>query len=102
MKWRRGFLGLLIVLVGSVACSDGRQTARGIVIEVEGGITEVEGFLLRLPDGQTIRLSPADGVLFHDNAPIGHIRDHLRTGETVEVEFEVLDDGSAVAYEIRD
>jgi hypothetical protein len=90
------------LLVVSAACSDGRQTARGIVIEVEGTITEIEGFLLRLPDGATIRLRPADGVLFHDNAPIGHIRDHLRSGETIEVEYEVLDDGSAVAYQITD
>ena len=100
MKWRRGLLVFLLVV--SSACSDGRQTAHGIVVEVEGTITEVEGFLLRLSDGETVRLRPADGVLFHDNAPIGHIRDHLRSGETIEVEFEVLDDGSAVAYEIRD
>lgn len=93
---------LSLLLLTSFACSDGRQTARGIVIEVQGGITEVDGFLLRLPDGETIRLRPADGVLFHDNAPIGHLRDHLRSGEAIEVEYEVLDDGIAVAYEVRD
>ncbi len=100
MRWRVGSLSLLLLL--SFACSDGRQTARGIVIEVEGGITEVDGFLLRLPTGETIRLRPADGVFFHDNAPIGHLRDHLRSGETVEVVYEILSDGSAVAYELTD
>ena len=68
----------------------------------QGGITEIEGFLLRLPNGETIRLRPADGVLFHDDSPIGHIRDHLRSGEPVEVEYEILDDGSAVAYKVTD
>ena len=98
--WRRGLLILLVVVAS--ACSEGRETVRGIVIEVEGGIAEVDGFLLRLSDGEQIRLRPADGILFHDNAPIGHIRDHLRTGEPIEVEYEVLDDGTAVAWEIRD
>ena len=77
-------------------------TARGVVIKIEGGITEVNGFLLQLPDGTDLRLRPAEGVLFHDSAPIGHIRDHLRSGEPVEVEYELLDDGSAVAYSVSD
>jgi hypothetical protein len=72
------------------------------VIEVEGGITDVSGFLLRLPDGSDLRLEPADGVLFHDSAPIGHIRDHLLSGESIEVEYEILDDGTAVAYSVTD
>lgn len=94
----------LIVVSLIVACGDGggRETARGVVIEVEGGITEVDGFLLRLEDGSVLRLRPAEGVLFHDSAPIGHIRDHLRSGEPVEVEYEVLEDGSAVAYSVTD
>ncbi len=100
MRWRVVLASLL--LATAVACSDGRQTVRGIVIEVEGGITEIDGFLLRTAGGETIRLRPADGILFHDNAPIGHLRDHLRSGEEIEVEYEILDDGSAVAYEVRD
>jgi hypothetical protein len=91
-----------LLLVALAACGSGRQSVRGVVIEVEGGITDVSGFLLRLPDGSDLRLQPADGVLFHENAPIGHIRDHLRSGESIEVEYEILDDGTAVAYSITD
>lgn len=100
MRLRRTFLALILVAAG--ACGDGRQTVRGVVVEVEGGITEVEGFLVRSADGATLRLRPASGILFHDNAPLGHIRDHLRSGEPIEVDYEVLDDGTAVALEIRD
>lgn len=100
MKTRR-FLAVLM-LVALASCGGGRQSVRGVVIEVEGGITDVSGFLLRLPDGSDLRLEPADGVLFHDSAPIGHIRDHLLSGESIEVEYEVLDDGTAVAYTVTD
>ena len=100
MRVRRFFAILLLVAIA--ACGGGRESVRGVVIEVEGGITDVSGFLLRLPDGSDLRLEPADGVLFHDNAPIGHIRDHLLSGESIEVEYEILDDGSAVAYSVTD
>lgn len=99
----RGRRALAVILLGFVAgCGGGRPAVRGVVIEVEGGITEVSGFLLRLPDGTDLRLRPAEGVLFHDSAHIGHIRDHLISGEPIEVEYEVLDDGSAVAYSVSD
>ena len=97
----RRFLAALLVVVASCGVS-GRPTARGVVVEVEGGIAEVNGFLLRLADGSDLRLQPAADILFHDSAPIGHIRDHLRSGEPVEVEYEVLDDGSAIAYSVSD
>ena len=97
----RSAVATFLVLV-AVACGGGPQVARGVVIEVEGGLTEVDGFLLRLPDGSDLRLRPAAGVLFHDNAPIGHIRDHMLSGEPIEVEYEILDDGAAVAISISD
>ncbi len=100
MRVRRLLAALLMVALA--ACGGGRQTVRGVVIEVEGGITDVSGFLLRLPNGSDLRLRPADGVLFHDDAPIGHIRDHLLSGESIEVEYEILDDGTAVAYTVTD
>jgi len=98
--WRRFLAAALLVMI--VSCGGGRDKARGVVIEVEGGITDITGFLLRLPDGRDLRLRPADGVLFHENAPLGHLRDHLRSGEPVEVEYEILDDGTAIAYVVTD
>lgn len=99
---RHRWLAALLVLTAIACGGGGRSTARGVVVEVEGGITEVSGFVLRLPDASDLRLRPAEGVLFHDSAPIGHIRDHLRSGEPIEVEYEILDDGSAVAYSVTD
>lgn len=98
---RLGSAIVLLVLAG-VACGGARQSTTGVVIEVEGNITEVDGFVLRLADGSDLHLEPAAGLLFHENAPIGHLRDHLRSGEPIGVEFEILDDGTAVAYSVTD
>lgn len=97
-RWR----AIAAVLVIVAACGGGPNKARGVVIEVQGGIADIEGFLLRLPDGSDLRLEPAEGILFHGDAPLGHLRDHLRTGEPVEVEYEVLSDGTAVALRVTD
>jgi len=91
---------LLLTVV--LACGGGSDSVRGVVVEVEGGLADVTGFLIRLPNGSDLRLEPAEGLLFGGDAPLSHIRDHLRSGEPVEVEFELLDDGTAVAYSVTD
>ena len=100
MTLRRLLAVLLLIL--TAACGGGREATRGVVVEVEGGIADVTGFLLLLPDGSRLRLQPAEGVLFHEDASLGHLRDHLRSGEPVEVEFERLPDGTAIAYSVSD
>lgn len=97
---RRLFAAILIVVA---ACSGGDDdSVRGVVIDVQGDIITVESFTLRLPDGTDRVFEPAAGVLFHGTAPIGHIRDHLRTGEPVDVRFMVLDDGTSIALKVGD
>lgn len=101
MKRRLALAGLLFLFV--VACGSSEyETVRGIVVEVEGGLTEIDGFLVRLDDGSQVRFEPAEGLMFDGNAPLGHIRDHLRSGESVEVQYEVLPDGRRIAHAVGD
>lgn len=96
------------VVVGAIllaaACSGGAEqgTVTGIVVDLNGDITSVSTFVLRLPDGSDRTITPAPGVRFHDDAAIGHLRDHLRNGTPIRVEYEVLDDGSWVARSVED
>ena len=97
----RGLLAVLLLILVT-ACGGGRDATRGVVVEVEGGGADVTGFLLQLPDGSKLRLQPAEGVRFPNDAPLSRLRDHLRSGEPVEVEFEQLPDGTAIAYSVSD
>jgi hypothetical protein len=96
-----------VVLIGAAilsACSGGTDggTATGVVIDLEGDLTTVSSFVLRLPDGSDRTIVPAPGIRFHGDAAIGHLRDHLRSGAPVRIEYEVLDDGSWVARLVED
>lgn len=100
---RAGAAALALVVASAVAaCGDGAPAVSGVVVDVEGDITTVERFVLRLADGTDQELAPAPGVTFHNGAAIGHLRDHLRSGEPVVVQYEVLDDGTWVALRVED
>lgn len=73
-----------------------------MVLEVDGDLTSVQSFLLRLEDGTDLRLEPAAGLLFDHNAPISHLRDHQRSGEPVMVVYEESADGTLIAIEVGD
>jgi hypothetical protein len=96
-------LAAVVVLATTLAaCGAGNATLRGVVIDVSGDITTVQDFTLRLPDGTDQRLVPAPGITFHGGAAIGHLRDHLRSGQEIVIEYEVLDDGTWVAVSVED
>jgi hypothetical protein len=95
-------LALAVLASVPAACSSGPDTVTGIVVEVDGDLTTVSRFVLVFPDGTRREFVPDSGILFHDRAPISHLRDHLRSGEPVGVVFETLDDGSLVAVEVFD
>lgn len=90
----------LAALLGS--CGSSNETISGVVVDVTGGITTVEEFVLRLSDGTDQAMVPAPGITFHDGAAIGHLRDHLRSGQTIVIEYEILDDGTWVALDVDD
>lgn len=96
-------IALAAVVLIVTACSGADEAeVTGVVTDVVGDITAVEVFTLRLPDGTDRTFEPAPGILFHDSAPLGHLRDHLRSGEPVRVRYRVLDDGSLEALEVGD
>ncbi len=102
MKARAAAL-MLIAALGVTACSGtDDDTVTGVVIDVVGDLTNVESFVLRLPDGTDHTFHPAAGVLFHGTANLSHLRDHLRSGEPVEVRYEELDDGTWSALAVDD
>jgi hypothetical protein len=79
---------LAVVLI--VACSSAPEDAvRGVVVDVQGSLDEIESFTV-LVDGQQMVFVPTEEG---DYAfPLGHLRDHLRGGEPVLVGFEEQDD----------
>lgn len=92
-------LSVIIVLsLGIIACSQGSGTVRGIVVEVEGDLSEVTAFTV-LVEGELIRYMPLENG---DYAfPLPHLREHQRSGEPVLVGWETVD-GERVAVSLDD
>jgi hypothetical protein len=96
---------VLIGLVAAAAASlfllptaDDSGQLTGIVLGVDGDLTEVRSFEV-LSDGDRWIFAPSpDGDY---EFPLGHLRDHLRTGDPVYVEFERVD-GVLVAMRVSD
>lgn len=89
----------MVALLVLAACSQtpaGTQT--GLVVDVTGTLDDVESFTV-LIEGEEVALVPAnDG----DYAfALGHLRDHLRSGEPVAVRWEERE-GDLVATFIDD
>ncbi len=104
-RTRRRLWAVVVVGVAILSgCGGAGETgiATGVVIDLEGDLTTVSSFVLRLPDGSDQEVVPAPGIRFHGNSAISHLRDHLRSGEPVRIEYEVLDDGSWVAGVVED
>ena len=64
----------------------GRETVRGVVLEVEGGLTSVDSFVLRTDEGEVLEVIPAPDGDFR--FPLPHLHDHLRTSEPILVELD--------------
>jgi hypothetical protein len=81
---------IIVMSALSIAgCSATTGTAAGVVIEVEGSLSEVESFTV-LSEGDTIEFLPLEGQDYE--FPLDHLREHVRSGEPVVVEWEIRDD----------
>lgn len=87
---------LLAVVAMTNESTSGQLT--GIVIGLDGDLTTVDSFDV-LSNGDQIRLVPSTDGDF--TFPLGHLRDHLRTGEPIDVEYQLID-GVLMAVRISD
>ncbi len=89
---------LLALGLVAAACGTDSGTVRGVVIDVSGNLDSITQFTV-LVEGEPIVFfpSPTGDYAF----PLSHLRDHLRSGEPVEVGYEVVD-GRPVATFLDD
>lgn len=93
----------LVAVTAVTGCSGtSTEEVTGVVVDVTGDITSVDRFAVQTDDGELLEFQVAPGVIFADGAPIGHLAEHVQTGEPVEIRYEVLDDGSRVVQAIAD
>ena len=88
------------VIESPSAFSEASQQAVGVVVAVDGDLSEVRGFSVLALDGAVLELVPQAGLLF-DGGPLSHLRDHLVSGAPVAVEYHV-EAGVAVATGVGD
>lgn len=89
----------LVVALAVTSCTPSNGTTRGVVLNVEGDLSEVRSFSLLVRDQRVVDFVPAEGGDFA--FPLPHLREHLRTGEPVLVGWEMID-GVRYAVSIRD
>lgn len=76
-------------LAGLACTSSSDEGVTGIVVDVQGDLEDVERFTL-LVEGERIEFETASDA---DYAfPVAHLRDHLRSGEPVQVRWDGRDD----------
>ncbi len=89
---------LIAAIVLTTACSQSNGTSLGVVTDVEGSLTVVDSFTL-LSGGSEIEFLPIPGQSY--DFPLPHLREHLRTGEPVVVDWEIREE-ERFALSIRD
>lgn len=77
-------------------------TVTGVVISVDGDLSGTQSFVIRLESGDDLVLVPGDGLLFDEVAPLTHLRDHLVSGNPVEVTYEMPTDGPHTVTAVGD
>ncbi len=81
----------LIAIAACTSDGDGAQvdnSVTGVVVAIEGDLAETNGFTLLTPDGERMQFVAPAGLVFGDNEPISHLRDHFVSGAPVEVQYE--------------
>ena len=79
--------GAIVAALALVACSQTTGTARGIVIDVVGGIDDVTSYVV-LVEGDPLEFTPSPEGDY--DFPLAHLREHQRTGEPVLVGWEMV------------
>lgn len=95
---RRAGAALLATLALASACGSD-STITGIVLDVDGDLTNVRSFTLRTGGGDVVDLVPADDGTFE--FPLSHLEEHRQTLSPVTVVVERRN-GIEVAVSIED
>jgi hypothetical protein len=82
---RRRTARLLLAAFAFLACTQNGGTAQGVVVAVEGDLTEVSSFTLLVEGDQLTFVPVPEGDYPY---PLSHLRDHLRDGAPVLVTWE--------------
>ena len=91
-----GLVATAAIVVALLPSESGQLT--GIVTAVDGDLTTVQSFEV-LSGGDRLVFEPSrDGDFAF---PLAHLRDHLRTGEPIAVEYENID-GVLTAMRVSD
>lgn len=90
---------LAIVLLLSSCGGGGDAVAVGVVIDYQGDLVSVDSFTIRTTDGEDLTMVPSPGGDF--SFPLPHLREHLATGDPVQVSYR-LDGDALVATKISD
>jgi hypothetical protein len=91
-----------LVLLVLAACGGSRGTIEGVVIEVDGDLTEVTSFVVVTEEGERLAFTPAPDLAFHDGAPLAHLMEHVRTGQPIRIRYTIAEDGDLVARALDD
>jgi hypothetical protein len=101
---RRIAAAALVLAALATSCGgDGVQdgpSVEGIVVAVDGDLTEVRNFTVIDEAGTTLVFTPAPGLTFHDG-PLSHLSAHITSGEPIVVTYEEGGDG-LVAIHVDD
>ncbi len=84
---RLAAIAILMILLTS--CTQLSGTSKGLVTAVDGSLTDVASFSV-LSGGAELEFLPLPDQIYE--FPLQHLREHLRTGEQVIVEWELRDD----------
>jgi hypothetical protein len=102
------FFAALLSLAQVAACAPSAppdaspETVTGVVLRVEGqGAADVTGFQLRTDDGQLLEFDVERLDLSGGGLPAPHLREHLRDGEPIAVDY-VVEDGRNRALRYTD
>jgi len=90
----------VLVIVGTLlaSCAGSGNTVTGSIVEVSGDLLQVDSFTV-LSEGVAHMFVPEEGATF--SIPLPHLRDHLRSGEAVEVAFTEVN-GVLLASDVVD
>ncbi len=104
----RSVAAVILLVIPSlliVACSssddDGEGRVTGVVTQVSGDLGEVTSFVVTDGDGRSHQFEPAPGLMFEDG-PLDHLREHIVSGDPVEVGYERAEDGALIAVDVAD